>query len=132
MRKIIFLFLFLFALTMTSCEQFTNKLNQIITSQNSEPSIIGNWKTNITTNKGSMEINFSIFQDGTAKMWGNNENGMTENLDNISWSKNGDIVYLYKQGEDVLEMEIRSLDINSLVVHFEGEPDDEIFYFKRY
>ncbi|MBE6318890.1 MAG: hypothetical protein E7081_07965 [Bacteroidales bacterium] len=130
MRKIIFLFLF--ALTMTSCEQFTNKLNQIITSQNSEPSIIGNWKTNITTNKGSMEINFSIFQDGTAKMWGNNENGMTENLDNISWSKNGDIVYLYKQGEDVLEMEIRSLDINSLVVHFEGEPDDEIFYFKRY
>lgn len=117
---------------MTSCEQFTNKLNQIITSQNSEPSIIGNWKTNITTNKGSMEINFSIFQDGTAKMWGNNENGMTENLDNISWSKNGDIVYLYKQGEDVLEMEIRSLDINSLVVHFEGEPDDEIFYFKRY
>lgn len=132
MKKLLIYILLIVAFTncglTPNSSQNSNKINE---SQSTEPTIIGCWFTKITQENKYLEAYFDIKQDGTAKMWGKFSDGRTHSIDDIRWSKNGDILYLYAshQGEsEVGEVKILSLDENTLVLEYD---DGERTYFAR-
>ena len=62
-------------------------LNSKDSNKSSEPSIVGNWETNITDNDKNFDLYFDINQDGSARMWGKSGDGQAQNIENIKWSK---------------------------------------------
>ena len=132
MEKLLIYILFIVAFT--NCGQAPNSSqnsNIINKSQSTEPTIIGCWFTKETQGNKSLEAYFDIKQNGTAKMWGKCSDGRTISIDDIWWSKNGDILYIYGsyQGKsEVGEVKILSLDENTLVLEYD---DGERTYYVR-
>lgn len=131
MKKLLIYILLIVAFT--NCGQTPNSSqnsNKINESQSTESTIIGRWFTKITQGNKYLEAYLDIKQNGTSKMWARASDGRTHSIDDIRWSKNGDILYVYKQGEseEVEEVKILSLDKNTLVLEYD---DGERTYFVR-
>lgn len=100
--------------------------------QSSSNNIIGTWDW-VSPDKNESQF-FTLKSDGTFQGQYVDRSGSEIYKKNYTgyWTRKNDKVYLTHNHESrVIVWEILSLDNYSLVVHVQGEPDDEIGYFKK-
>lgn len=123
------------SLNFISCGSDSNNKSFLAEAQNGEQqtsySIVGKWETEVSHRDNKYLVNFTFDDEDNFTLRSQKNNNEVESRSG-QWSKNGDKIYLYIKGEKgVGVVNILSLDEHSLVIHFDGESEDEIYYFTR-
>lgn len=138
MKKILFIPILMSVMvcfTIISCDSGSNNKSFQAEAQNGEQqtsySIVGEWETEVSHRDNKYLVNFTFDDEDNFTLRSQKNNNEVESRSG-QWSKNGDKIYLYIKGKKgVGVVNILSLDEHSLVIHFDGESEDEIYYFTR-